>query len=205
MGKKAKGQGGRFIPGSGIARYREWRGLRDTWYDYTQWMRIIGVMAKFITISPVRIVRGLLEYRWFGSYLAAFNMADKCVEGLRGPALRVTREQLFPFMSNATTQLGQMMKGDRRFGDNDFAAKLVMLEQTMPPEILAGFPNLIPMPLEVYQGLYRLLHGSAALPALYRRDGAGRPAVRFLPPLQQRGRRRPVRRFPEGRRMRHCK
>ena len=52
MGKKAKGQGGRFIPGSGIARYREWRGLRDTWYDYTQWMRIIGVMAKFITISP---------------------------------------------------------------------------------------------------------------------------------------------------------
>ena len=153
MGKKTKGQGGRFIPGSGIARYREWRGLRDTWYDYTQWIRIIGVMAKFITISPVRIVRGLLEYRWFGSYLAAFNMADKCVEGLRGPALRVTREQLFPIMSNATTQLGQMMKGDRRFGDNDFAAKLVMLEQTMPPEILAGFPNLIPMPLEVYQGL----------------------------------------------------
>ena len=61
MGKKTKGQGGRFIPGSGIARHREWRGLRDTWYDYTQWMRILGVMAKFITISPVRIVRGLLE------------------------------------------------------------------------------------------------------------------------------------------------
>lgn len=34
--KKAKGQGGRFIPGAGIARFREWRGVRDTFYDYTQ-------------------------------------------------------------------------------------------------------------------------------------------------------------------------
>ena len=151
--KKAKGQGGRFIPGAGIARFREWRGVRDTFYDYTQWLRILGVMAKFMTISPVRIVRGLLEYRWFGSYLAAFNMADKCVEGLRGPALRVAREQIYPIMQNATVQLGQMMKGDRRFGENDFAKKIVLLEQTMPPEMLAGFPNLIPLPLEVYQGL----------------------------------------------------
>ena len=151
--KRAKGQGGRFIPGAGIARFREWRGVRDTFYDYTQWLRILGVMAKFMTISPVRIVRGLLEYRWFGSYLAAFNMADKCVEGLRGPALRVAREQIYPIMQNATVQLGQMMKGDRRFGENDFAKKIVLLEQTMPPEILAGFPNLIPLPLEVYQGL----------------------------------------------------
>lgn len=152
-GKKQKGQGSRFIPGSGIAKYREWRGLGDTWYDYTQWMKTLGVMAKFVTISPVRIVRGLFEYRWFGSYLGALNMADKCVEGLRGPALRVAREQIMPIMKTATTHLGQMMKGDRRFGENDFAAKLVLLEQTMPPEILAGFPNLYPMALEVYQGL----------------------------------------------------
>lgn len=151
--EKQNGQGSRFIPGTGIAKHREWRGVGDTWYDYTQWMKTLGVMAKFITISPIRIARGLFEYRWFGSYLAALNMADKCVEGLRGYALRAAREQIMPIMKNATTQLGQMMKADRRFGDNAFADKLVMLEQTMPPEILAGFPNLIPMPLEVYQGL----------------------------------------------------
>ena len=150
--KKAKGQGGRFIPGAGIARFREWRGVRDTFYDYTQWLRILGVMAKFMTISPVRIVRGLLEYRWFGSYLAAFNMADKCVEGLRGPALRVAREQIYPIMQNATVQLGQMMKGDRRFGENDFAKKIVLLEQTMPPEMLAGFPTSSPCRLRCIRG-----------------------------------------------------
>lgn len=151
--KKVKGAADRFMPGSGLAKHREWRGLKDTWYDYTQWLQVLGIMAKFVTIAPVRIVKGLFEYRWFGSYLAAFNMIDKCVEGLRGPALRVARTELIPVMKTATTQLGQMMKGDRRFGDNEFSKKLVMLEQTMAPELLAGFPNLIPMPLEVYQGL----------------------------------------------------
>lgn len=151
--KKVKGAASRFSPGSGLAKHREWRGLKDTWYDYTQWMRVLGVMAKFLTISPLRITKGLFEYRWFGSYLAAFNMIDKCVEGLRGPALRVAHEELMPIMKTATTQLGQLMKGDRRFGDNKFADKVVLLEQTMAPEILAGFPNLIALPLEVYMGL----------------------------------------------------
>ena len=151
--KKSKGQASRFIPGTNIARHREWRGLADTWYDYTQWIRVLGIMGKFVTISPMRIMRGLFEYRWFGSYLAAFNMIDKCVEGLRGPALRVAHEQLIPVMQGATTQLGQIMKGDRRFGDNEFGKKTVLLEQTMSPELLAGFPNLIPIPLETYMGL----------------------------------------------------
>ncbi|WP_418480949.1 2-hydroxyacyl-CoA dehydratase family protein [Dysosmobacter sp.] len=151
--KRMKGRADRFIPGSNIAKHREWRGLKDTWYDYCQWMKILGIMGKFITISPVRIVKGLFEYRWFGSYLAAFNMADRCLEGLQGPALRVAREQLVPIMQTATTQLGQMMKGDRRFGENDYANKMVMLEQTMSPELIAGFPGLIGMPLEAYQGL----------------------------------------------------
>lgn len=116
-------------------------------------MRVLGVMVKFVTIAPVRIVKGLFEYCWFGSYLAAFNMIDKCVEGLRGPALRVAHEELMPIMKTATPQLGQMMKGDRRFGENKFSKKVVLLEQTMAPEILAGFPNLTALPLEVYMGL----------------------------------------------------
>ena len=151
--KSSKGRADRFIPGSNIAKHREWRGLKDTWYDYTQWLGILGIMASFITISPVRIMKGMFEYRWFGSYLAAFNMIDKAVEGLRGPALRVAREQLIPIMKGATTQLGQMMKGDRRFGENSFANRMVIMEQTMSPELIAGFPGLIAMPLEVYQGL----------------------------------------------------
>ena len=162
--KKIKGEQNRFIEGTNIEKHREWRGLKDTWYDYTQWIKLLVIVMKFVAISPFRIARGVLEYRWMGSYLAAFNMRDRCMEGLRGPALQVANEQLNTIMSATTTQIGQMMKGDRRFGDNEFAKKIVLLEQTMPPEIMAGFPNLIPIPLEVYQGLLNCYMDQNACP-----------------------------------------
>ena len=56
-------------------------------------------------------------------------------------------------MKGATQMIADSMKGDRRFGDTKFADKFVMLEQTMCPEIIAGFPNLKALPLEVLQGL----------------------------------------------------
>ena len=54
-----------------------------------EWVKVLGIMGGFVAKSPVRIARGMLTYRWMGSYLAALNMIDRCVEGLRGPALRV--------------------------------------------------------------------------------------------------------------------
>ena len=80
--------GKRFIKGSGIAKHREWRGLKDTFYDYTQWVVNLGLLVQFVAKSPVRIMRGMLEYRWLGSYLGSLNMVDKCMAGMRGPAAR---------------------------------------------------------------------------------------------------------------------
>ena len=57
----------RFYKGSGIAKHREWRGLKDTFYDYLQWVVNLGILAQFAAKSPVRIVKGLFEYRWFGA------------------------------------------------------------------------------------------------------------------------------------------
>ena len=151
--KKVKGAGGRFLPGSNIAKHREWRGLKDTWYDYVEWVKVLGIMGGFVAKSPVRIARGMLTYRWMGSYLGALNMIDCCVEGLRGPALRVARLYLNTIMKGSTTSIAEMMMGDRRFGDNAFGRTQVVLEQTMCPEILAGFKNLRPAQLEPFQGL----------------------------------------------------
>ena len=151
--KKVKGAGDRFLPGSNIAKHREWRGLKDTWYDYVEWVKVLGIMGGFVAKSPVRIARGMLTYRWMGSYLGALNMIDRCVEGLRGPALRVARLYLNTIMKGSTTSIAEMMMGDRRFGDNAFGRTQVVLEQTMCPEILAGFPNLRPAQLEPFQGL----------------------------------------------------
>ncbi len=80
-------------------------------------------------------------------------MVDKCMAGMRGPALRVSHTQMHAIMKGATQMIADSMKGDRRFGDTKFADKFVMLEQTMCPEIIAGFPNLKALPLEVLQGL----------------------------------------------------
>lgn len=40
--------GKRFIKGSGIAKQREWRGLKDTFYDYTQWVVNLGLLVQFV-------------------------------------------------------------------------------------------------------------------------------------------------------------
>ena len=92
----------RFYKGSGIAKHREWRGLKDTFYDYTQWVVNLGILVKFITKSPVRIVRGLFEYRWFGAYMGTLHMIDRSLAGMRGPALRVSHTQMHAIMKGAT-------------------------------------------------------------------------------------------------------
>ncbi len=143
----------RFYKGSGIAKHREWRGARDTFYDYLQWAANLGILAQFIAKSPVRIAKGLFEYRWFGSYMGTLHMIDKCTAGMRGPSLRVAHTHMHAIMKGATGMIADSMIGDRRFGDTDKANKYVMLEQTMCPEIVAGFPNLKALPLEVLQGL----------------------------------------------------
>ena len=153
--KKVKGAGDRFLPGSNIAKHREWRGLKDTWYDYVEWVKVLGIMGGFVAKSPVRIARGMLTYRWMGSYLAALNMIDRCVEGLRGPALRVARLYLNTIMKGSTTSIAEMMMGDRRF-DIEGAAAAGMesigvlwgygsreeLEKASPDYLAADIPEL---------------------------------------------------------------
>jgi len=143
----------RFYDKTGIAKYREWRGVKDTVYDYSQWLINLGIMGGFIAKAPVRIMRGMLEYRWLGSYLGALHWIDKCMEGLTGPALEVSHTQMHAIMKTSTDHIAQMMKGDRRFGENEAAKRQIVFEQTMGPEILGGFPALQPVLLEAMQGL----------------------------------------------------
>ena len=131
--KNEKGSRDRFYDKTGIAKHREWRGLEDTWYDFTQWLVNLGIMGAFVAKSPLRIMRGMLEYRWLGSYLAALHWIDKCMEGIRGPALQVAHTHMHAIMKASTGHLANMMIGDRRFGDTPNANKQVIFEQTMGP------------------------------------------------------------------------
>ena len=151
--RKEKGSRDRFYDKTGIAKHREWRGLADTCYDFSQWVINLGIMVQFVAKSPVRIMRGMLEYRWMGSYLGSLHWIDKCMEGLEGPALRVAHTHMHAIMKGSTTHIANAMKGDRRFGDTKNADKQVLIEQAMSTELIAGFPNLLPMSLEAFQGL----------------------------------------------------
>ena len=86
--KNEKGSRDRFYDKTGIAKHREWRGLEDTWYDFTQWLVNLGIMGAFVAQTPLRIIRGMLEDRSLGSHLAPPHSMATRTEGTRGRALR---------------------------------------------------------------------------------------------------------------------
>lgn len=53
---------------------REWRGVKDTFYDYTQWLKNLGSMAAMVGSAPIACLKGFWEYRWMGSYLGHIHV-----------------------------------------------------------------------------------------------------------------------------------
>ena len=74
-----------------VRKRREWRGIKDTFYDYTRWLYIMSILTKFI-VKP-RNIKAFFRYRWMSNYLAAPMMIDKFSQGLRGPQLRILHEE----------------------------------------------------------------------------------------------------------------
>ena len=49
MGKElGSGRLGELYNGKKARKRREWRGFKDTWYAYTQWLKIWKVLIKFM-------------------------------------------------------------------------------------------------------------------------------------------------------------
>lgn len=150
---KSKADGKRFHKDSNVAKYRRWRGVKDSWVDFTYWLKTLGVMGGMVMKCPLRMLKGMTTYRWFGSYLAGIQMFDRLTDGLEGDALRIAHIYLNEILKGTTDKLALMMKADRRFGENELAEKIVLLEQIMPPELMHGFPKLKSVPIEIFQGL----------------------------------------------------
>ena len=69
MGKNINSEPlGKFYNGGRTRTRREWRGVRDTWYDYTRWLGNWGSMVKFL--SNPQCLKGFFRYRWMQNYLA---------------------------------------------------------------------------------------------------------------------------------------
>ena len=80
--------------GTAIYRHREWRGLRDTAYDFTKWAQLWVILIRWALAHPAQNVKAVLRYRWMFSYLCVPSFFDRLCAGQRGAGLRAARLNL---------------------------------------------------------------------------------------------------------------
>ena len=139
---------GQFYTGKKPKKRREWRGIKDTWYDYTRWLIYWKTLITFI-IKP-RNLRGFLRYRWMMNYLALPDYMDRHTEGQRGTQLRLTHRALGLIVLDICEMLNKIFRADPAIGnDKEFNKKIVLFDENMMSTLMGGFPNLIWLSVEV--------------------------------------------------------
>ncbi len=134
--------------GTKVRKRREWRGFKDTWYDYTRWLKIMGVLLKFM--AKPRNVKAFFRYRWMLNYLAVPMMIDKHTVGLRGNHLRIAHEEYDLVAEDIAKMLDNIFRADKNIGnDVEFSKKIVLLDENEMSQIMCGFPNLIGLSWEI--------------------------------------------------------
>ena len=132
-----------------ILKHREWRGVKDTLYDYYRWLITWKDMIVMCLKAPVSIVKGLWRYRWMASYLSTPSFIDRHCAGLRGPHLRMAHLHYNMIVKHATGLIRLSFQADEKINPNNkLSKKIVLMDQIVPNEVFMGFPNLIPMPLQ---------------------------------------------------------
>ena len=101
--KTGKGLGRFYDANHRAFRAREWRGFRDTFYDFFRWLYLYGFMAVKLGCHPILMVKAMMRYRWMVSYLTAAHMVDRHTMGLRGKELRYAHNQFFSVLHNSRT------------------------------------------------------------------------------------------------------
>ena len=132
---------GNLYSGGKVRKRREWRGFRDTFYDYTRWLKIMAMLLKFMS-KPANI-KGFFRYRWMLNYLAVPMMIDRHTVGLRGNHLRIAHEEYDLVADDVAQLLTSAFRADRNCGnDKEFSKKIVVLDENEMFTIMCGFPNL---------------------------------------------------------------
>lgn len=132
---------GSLYSGGEVRKRREWRGVKDTLYDYSCWLKTMGVLAKFMT--HLDNIKGFLRYRWMSNYLAVPMMIDRHTAGLRGTHLKIAHTEYDLIAMDAASFLTTLFRADKNCGnDQELSKKIVILDENAMQTIMAGFPNL---------------------------------------------------------------
>ncbi|MBR0354595.1 MAG: hypothetical protein IJK35_04420, partial [Oscillospiraceae bacterium] len=126
---------------------REWRGVKDTAYDFWEWAHMWGMLLMTFSKDLIPAMNSALWYRWMISYFCCHGFMDKNILGLRGSNLRMSHELTYQIFRYVAENLVLLSKADRKNGNSDALNRMMVTfdEMTMG-QIMAGFPDLCGIP-----------------------------------------------------------
>ena len=126
---------------------REWRGIKDTAYDFYEWARMWGMLLMTFSKDLIPALNSALHYRWMISYFCCHGFMDKNIMGLRGRALRMSHLLIYDIFRYVAENLVLLSKADRKNGNSDELNKmLITFDEMTMGQIMAGFPDLLGIP-----------------------------------------------------------
>ena len=126
---------------------REWRGIKDTAYDFYEWARMWVMLLMTFSKDLIPALNSALHYRWMISYFCCHGFMDKNIMGLRGRNLRMSHILIYDIFRYVAENLVFLSKADRKNGNSDELNKmLVTFDEMTMGQIMAGFPDLIGIP-----------------------------------------------------------
>lgn len=138
------GQGRLYKNKTAILKHRQWRGLKDTWYDYTQWLKLWYLLIVWFLKHPIQNVKALFRYRWMFTYLTVPSFFDRMMASMRGAALRAARNNMNTLVIEVTQMLTDLFTADQNIHPHSEKArkageKIIILDELVPILLVKGF------------------------------------------------------------------
>lgn len=129
---------------------REWRGAKDTMYDFYGWARIWGMLLASFGKDLIPALNSAVHYRWVVSYFSCHSFLDKNTMGLRGRALKMAHELMFCVFRYTAENLVLLAKGDRKNGNCvELSEKTVLFDEMTMGQMMGGFPDVPGLPYQL--------------------------------------------------------
>ena len=145
-----KSLGRLYRKGSMATVRREWRGVRDTIYDFSEWAKMWGMLLMTFSKDLVPALNSALYYRWMISYFCCHGFMDKNIMGLRGSNLRMSHLLIYDVFRYVAENLVFLAKCDKKNGNSEqLNQKVVLIDEMTMGQIMAGFPDLLGIPYQL--------------------------------------------------------
>ena len=126
---------------------REWRGIKDTAYDFYEWARMWGMLLMTFSKDLIPALNSALWYRWMISYFCYHGFMDKNIMGLRGSNLRMSHLLIYDVFRYVAENLVLSAKCDTKNGNSGaLNQRTVLFDEMTMGQIMAGFPDLYGFP-----------------------------------------------------------